>query len=92
MQDYDLNTEEGRKQHAIAHANLPSVKDPGPGPGQRIQIRYIDCPPMPVMSLDEPMSPTETVNTGMLIYEYSVGSKGGWVLVEALSYRELQSR
>jgi len=47
---------------------------------------------MPVMSLDEPMSPTETVNTGMLIYEYSVRGKGGWVLVEALSYRELQNR
>ena len=89
MQDYDLNTEEGRKQHAIAHANLPSVKDPSAV--GRIQIRYIDCP-MPVMSLDEPMNPTATVNTGMLIYEYSVRGKGGWVLVEALSYRELQNR
>lgn len=83
--EYDLTTEEGRKQGAIANAFTPTVISPTPG--QRFHIRYIDSPPIAVRPIDEPIDINQNINTGLLIYEFS-GRK--WELVEALSYRELQ--
>ncbi len=88
MEDFDLTTEEGRKQNAIASLNDYSFPDHYTF-GMTVHIEYVDEPPIRDLRFSNDTRfppPNPLIKIGRLTYQLQ---QRGWVLIEAKSYREL---